>query len=60
MSDMCQECEDDGVKLYHDPRIPPLEHEPCLCHDCAKAAFDEAIDEAETLAEQLKEERDAL
>lgn len=52
----CLMCEYGEVK-HDDPRDPPLDTEPCLCNDCAYAAYDEAEQELQDALDNLKEER---
>jgi len=43
----CAECPGKFKTLYNDPRTPPLDVGPCLCHSCTDVAFDEVIELAE-------------
>lgn len=47
MTKKCEDCGEDVVVEFSDPREPPLDEEVCLCRDCAINAFSEAIDDAE-------------
>ena len=51
----CAECERKFKKLYDDPRTPPLDEGPCLCHECTEISLEEVI---ETLEEELKTIKD--
>ncbi len=55
----CIECEF-GKAVSPDPRVPPLEHDDCLCLECGESAFDERIEELEEEINLLREEKKGL
>lgn len=44
-------CGEEGVELYHDPKSPAMDTDPCLCIDCASSHYEE---EAERLNEEAQ------
>lgn len=48
----CFDCDSKTDRLFDDPRVPPLDTEPCLCRDCLRTAAEEMIEECRnTIAE---------
>lgn len=54
-------CEDKRrVRLYDDPRTPPLDTKPCLCRDCLTAALEQMLEENEGNVRHISEALAAL
>jgi hypothetical protein len=52
----CMDCCESTPLLYEDPRVPPLDIEPCLCRDCALGNLDEVIEDRLAEIESLRGE----
>ena len=53
----CAECTGLFDALFDDPRTPPLDDCPCLCADCAEAAWAEAEEAAERDLQRVRDRR---